>query len=467
MSDAAVSPHIQAKAKKTHLQELVDALKARKATAFKHALREVRRVDPENPHATHLEGLFALQMEDDIERAHTLVSEAFEMLPESPAVAHNLATIKITLGAFGHAERLLLMAIRRQPDYAEAFHTLSGIRKFKDGDTVIDLMEGLVTSKKFNAEDGSFISFALAKAYDDVGRYDDAWKVLGQGNALMSENYDPALYDAGLAAIEETYTAATIAEKANYGYPAKAPIFIVGMPRSGTTLLETILGQNPLTRNAGELPAIPSLSRKMSARYGDGKRRIGFAETILKCPEDHLFRWGEAYMNFAQERIGKWSEYFTDKLPDNSFNLGLIAILLPKAKFIHIQRDPMDIALSIYFQRFTNLNYGFKLETIVQHYKNYQRVMTHWRSVLPKERLIELRYEDLVDDKDGAFDHIHAALNISRHDAKLASAAEGTKAVSTASRWQARQPVYTTSKQKWKRYEAQMMNSPLAELLDL
>ena len=145
--------------------------------------------------------------------------------------------------------------------------------------------------------------------------------------------------------------------------------------------------------------------------------------------------------------------------------VGLAAILLPNAKFIHIRRDPMDISLSIYFQRFTNLSYGFKPKTIVTHYRSYQRVMAHWHKVLGPERLIDVRYEDLVDDKDGFFGHVHERLNIRRYDNNL-PALGGVQNVATASRWQARQPVYTTSKQKWKRYEAQLLASDFAELVE-
>lgn len=449
---------------KSKLSELAKSFRDQDYVKFQTILQEIKRLDPGNPNAIHLEGLYALQVENDVARAHTLVSQASEILPESPAINHNLATIKITRGEFVAAERLLLLAVHMQPDYAEAFHTLAGIRKFKSGDPIIEKMELLAGTKKFSNIDASFLCFALAKAYDDVGRYEDAWRVLVQGNTLMTETYPTEAYPKGFKAVKEVFTKAFLSEKSSFGHPAKAPIFIVGMPRSGTTLLESVLGSNPLIRNAGELPAIHSLSRKTAQIYGTDVNAVGHAALAKAMPQDHLFRWGEAYLTYAQSRLGVWAEYFTDKLPDNSFNLGLISLLLPNAKFIHIRRDPMDIALSIYFQRFTTLNYGFRIKTIVKHYRNYQIFMDYWHDVFEPERLIDVDYEHLVDNKEDVFNRIHAQLGLTMPSGHVAER-QDVQNVSTASRWQARQPIYASSKQKWKKYEAQLVATEAAELL--
>lgn len=464
MQDQQDNRSRETKLLKDKLSELAASLREERYKDFPRILREVNRLDYLNPNALHLEGLYALQAERDNEKAHRLVAQAAEILPESPSISHNLATIKINLGKFAEAERLLLYAVQIKPDYAEAFHTLASVRKFKTGDPIIERMEQLAVSKKFPPEQATFICFALAKAYDDIGRYEDAWNVLVQGNDLMEEKYDSQRFSTGLTKVQKTFTKELFQRKARFGHPSKAPIFIVGMPRSGTTLLEAILGENPLIQNAGELPAVPTLGRKTSRIYNQGDSSAGFPELVEKIPDDQLFRWGEAYLSFAQSRLNGWAEYFTDKLPDNSFNIGLANLLLPNAKFIHITRDPMDITLSIYFQRFTNLNYGFTIKSIVEHYRNYSQFMKHWHEVLPEDRLLSVTYEDLVDDKSGIYRMIHDTFDLQAPHADVAEKPE-VRTVSTASRWQARQPIYKTSKQKWKRYEEQLMATEAAELV--
>lgn len=444
---------------------LAQCLQDKRHEDFSKTLIEIKRLDPENPNAIHLEGLFALQVESDVEKAHRLVSQAAEILPESPAIMHNLATIKITRGNFPEAERLLLLAVHTKPDYAEAFHTLAGVRRFKAGDPIIERMEVLAKSQKFSDIDASFLCFALAKAYDEVGQYQDAWSILMQGNALMKETYPYESYAMGLKDLKKIFTKKYLKERSDFGHPAKAPIFIVGMPRSGTTLLEKVLGENPLIKNAGELPALHSLGRRTSRIYSDGATTIGHAALSQKIPNDHLFRWGEAYLTYAQGRVNSWSEYFTDKLPDNIFNIGFASLLLPNSKFIHIRRNPMDITLSIFLQRFTNLGYGFKIRTIVDHYRHQQQAMAHWNKVISKDRMAEVHYEDLVDNKGEISNHIHKKFNIDTPKGNVPDRQE-TQSVSTASRWQARQPIYATSKQKWEKYRPQLLATEAAELLE-
>ena len=166
MSTSQIKVPAQAQQLTTKLQSLVSQLQDKNYESFSQTLAEVKLLDPDNADVFHLEGLYAMQAESDFEKAHELVSQALERAPDSTAMTHNLATIKINRGQFADAERLLIKAVQAKPDYAEAFHTLAGIRKYKSGDPIVTMMENLARSGKFSRTDGSFLCFALAKAYD-------------------------------------------------------------------------------------------------------------------------------------------------------------------------------------------------------------------------------------------------------------------------------------------------------------
>lgn len=435
------------------LKEIAAHLRAKDHAKLGPVLEAATAMAPDNVDVLHFQGLNAFE-QHDATTAFGFLRRALEKRPNDVALQHNMAAILISLGKFEKAERLLLTAIQIKPDYAEAYHTLSPIRKFTADDPLIPLMEKGLQSSNLSDSDTSFYAFALAKACDDAGFYDRGWPPLERGNAVMSHTFNPERENKAVEEILNITTRDRLQNLGQFGQPSRAPIFVVGMPRSGTTLLESVIADHPQVFAAGELTALGGIGRVVSANFKTQQTLIGFAEALEKLAPEHAYAAGLGYLNAARDTAKSWFDHFVDKLPDNSFNLGLAAAIVPDARVIHIMRHPLDVMLSIYFQRFTAVQYSFRPQDILHHYKNYQRVMEHWRKHLPLE-MVELRYENLVQDVDFAQDWLWRHLELTPNVGHVLNTGKHGQQ-RTASRFQVRQPVYQSSKEKFRRYEAHM-----------
>ncbi len=430
------------------------AIEAKDFATFEAAISEAEACFPEHPQIAHYKGLSRFEQKDAA-GALVWLSKAIKALPENAAILHNLSAVQISLGQFDTAKHNLLRALKRAPDYAEAYHTLAGIYRFAPSDPLIKRMEALARSGTFSARNASFLCFALAKAYDDADQPDLAWPMLEQANQQMQSTYNAEEEADWVADIEQVFTKPFLADRVAFGYPSAAPVFVVGMPRSGTTLLESRIDAHPQVYAAGELSIVGGLAQTISEEKDLAMQRRGHARLAAALEPAEAYGAGLSYLNAVQNLRGRWFERCVDKLPDNSFNLGFIAQILPGARFVHVMRHPLDVMLSIYFQRFTTLPYGFRQADIVAHWAAYQRVMDHWRAVLPDGMLMEVRYENLVQDDAYAQERLWRYLDLPMevsHVVGLGTALEQR----TASRWQVKQPVYTTSREKFRKYEAHM-----------
>ena len=435
------------------LDEIVVHLRTKNFPKLNALLETASAQAPEDPRVLHFQGLSAFEQRD-APTAFDYLRRALKQRPNDPALQHNMAAILISLGKFEKAEELLRTAVQIKPDYAEAYHTLSPIRKFTADDPLIPKMEKGLQNPNLSDVDTSFYAFALAKACDDAGFYDRGWPALARGNAVMAHTFDPKQEDTAVEATLKTATRDRLEKLGQYGHPTRAPIFVVGTPRSGTTLLESVIAAHPQVFAAGELTALGGIGRAVATNIKVPQTGVGFAPVLENLTPEHTYAAGLGYLNGARQNAPGWFDYFVDKLPDNSFNLGLAAAIVPGARVIHIMRHPLDVMLSIYFQRFTAVKYSFRPQDILHHYKNYQRVMAHWRTHLPLE-MVELRYENLVQDVDFAQSWLWQHLGLTP-DVDHVPNAGTAKQQRTASRFQVRQPVYQTSTAKFRRYEAHM-----------
>lgn len=403
----------------------------------------------------HMQGLIQFKLHK-IDDAIQLVEKALALDPNNDDFLHNYATFISTAGRFTEAQRILVKLIAEDPTRTGAFNTLAGIRKFKPGDDVLWSMEQNVVGRPLPSGKAANLCFGLAKAYDDLGEYDKAWQAVTQGNSLV-EMEDPTVYFAkGVKRSKAVYTKDFIKQRSAMGHKSRAPVFVVGMPRSGTTLTEKVLSEHMDVSATGELAALGQIGAIMAKDIGTAPL-AGHADTMAKAVPQQVYGAARGYLDYAQQHITGWSERFVDKMPDNSFNLGLAACLFPNAHMVHVMRHPLDIMLSIYFKKFGQIRYAFDVDRIVAHYQAYKEAMAHWRDVLPEGQLIEVRYENIVEDKNRARDILLGEIIPAKeHHAAIVEDTQGDSKVMTASRWQVRQPVYKTSKAKWRNYETEM-----------
>jgi len=302
------------------------------------------------------------------------------------------------------------------------------------------------------------LNFALAKAFNDCGHWDRAFDHYHRGNRLADVAFDPAASLAYVKAMIDTFTPEMLAARSSFGRESSRPVFIVGMPRSGTTLVEQIVASHPQVTGAGEL---------------DDLRVLGFeVPSLSKSPQpyprcmadiDRQLATGLADRYLARlHAIDPNARRVTDKMPQNFLYLGLIGMLLPEARVIHCRRHPLDVCLSCYFVNFTQrLSFAYDLNSLGVYYRHYEMLMDHWRRVRPAA-MLEVDYEGLVADQEGVSRRLIEFCGLDWHPACL-SFHKNRRPVETASSWQVRRPIYSGSVQRWKHYEKYL--DPLKEAL--
>jgi hypothetical protein len=297
------------------------------------------------------------------------------------------------------------------------------------------------------------LHFALGKAYDDLGQYDCAIQHFDAGNRLKHRtngSYTPAGHAAGVDRQIATFTDDFFARNAALGSDCQMPILVVGMPRSGTTLVEQILSSHPHVSAGGELGFWGELAVSF-AMSPAGRIDPAWAATTAREYQALL-----SGISLTARRV-------TDKLPHNFLHIPMIHSVFPRARVIHCRRHPIDTCLPIYFENFARrMEFAYDRSDLFAFYRQYQRLMAHWRSVLSTECFFEIQYEELVANREPWTRKMIAFCGLEWGDACLHSQ-RNPRPVRTASVWQARQPVYLTSVARWRRYEPWL--GPLRELL--
>jgi tetratricopeptide (TPR) repeat protein len=308
------------------------------------------------------------------------------------------------------------------------------------------------------------MSFALAEVFEKSKDHDRAFLYLKQANDLTNKglNYSYKAFNKRVKATKAVYTAEFFADLPAIRSSARTPIFVVGMPRSGTTLTEQILCSHAEVFGAGELDLLPRLTRLMQRVIKNGK-------PYPLCLDNFTAHLREEAARFYLHGLDVHDTdhpFVVDKMPHNFMHVGLIHTIFPKAKIIHIRRDPRDTALSNYQQNFKakhgGLGYAFDLENIAHEINSYNEMMAHWRDVLPG-RMLEITYEELVADQEAVSREMLAFAGLA-WDSNVTNFHEHKRAVRTASVAQVRQKIYSTSKQKWRKYESHL--GPLIETLE-
>jgi tetratricopeptide (TPR) repeat protein len=356
------------------------------------------------------------------------------------------------LGQLDAAQQAYLKALDLDPKVAGVYVNLADSKKFAPGDPHLAAIEALAAQADgLSKTDRLQLDYALGKAYADLKDHRRSFEHLLRGAAAKRATivYDEAATMALFDRIEQVFTRELIAAAAGGGDPARRPIFIIGMPRSGTTLVEQILASHPTVHGAGELQTLNDVV--LTVRGPDGNT-LPYPDFVPSLDATALKAIGQRYLALVRE-LAPQAERVTDKMPSNYYFAGLVHLALPNAKIIHTLRDPVDTCISCFSKLFSaEQNHTYDLAELGRYHRRYEQLMAHWRRVLPPDRMLEVRYEDVVADLDGQARRIIAYCGLPWDDRCLAFH-ETDRPVRTASATQVRQPIYTSAIGRWKVYE--------------
>ena len=399
-------------------------------------------------------------------KAIEVYRRAAALKPDFADPYNNMGNALKELGKFDEALQAFETCLALKPETVGAYVNLADAKKFRSSDDKhLAAIEGFLAKREALSEERETqISFAAAKAYDDLKRYDEAFPLLLRGNALKRKSiaYDEASVLGYFDRIRNVVTADLVRAKAGSGASTRKPIFVLGMPRSGTTLVEQILASHPRVAGAGELKDLNDTVN--SVRGADGKT-APFPEFLPVLSGNDLARIGETYAA-KLARHAPSAERITDKMPSNFYFLGLIHLALPGAKIIHTNRNPVDTCVSCFSKLFAGeQSQTYDLGELGRYYRAYHGLMAHWRQVLPAGAFLDVTYEEVVADTEGQARRILDFCGLA-WDAKVLDFHRTERPVKTASSSQVRQPIYNSSVARWRNYE-KFLQPLLAELGDL
>ncbi len=378
----------------------------------------------------------------DMAGAEKWAREAVALEPASNAANGTLAGVLYSQGRFEEAATCFETALRIDPKSPKCWDGLVHCRQYSVTDSaVLDRMSAMLQRNDLHDSERMTIHFAMGKVYDDCADYARAMEQFDAGNRLRSKRlkFDRAGLAARVDRNVQLFAPGFMTRSAAPVALEQKPLFIVGMLRSGTTLTEQILSSHPDIAAGGELTVLTPADLEIDPARG-------------AADPDRTHAAMERYLSVLQD-VGPAAARVTDKLPFNLFHLGAIHALLPKARIIHCQRDPIDTCLSIYTNLFSSqVNFAARKDDLVFCYRQYMRMMDHWRCVLPAGTLLEVQYERLITDREAETRRLIAFTGLEWNDSCL-QPERNRRAIGTASAWQARQPVYATSVQRWRRYE--------------
>lgn len=418
-------------------------------------LRRALELDPKCHEALNNLGVALSNLERPAEAALHL-AQALELNPTYLPAHINLGNALVAQGRVEEGTRHFLKVLKLNPDFPGVYYALATNSRHRFSDDEMVRMEALLASGRLAAEDQTLLCFALAQTLEKTDRHDEAFRFCRQGNELRKASYrnqgivfDPATHVSFVDGIIATFTPEFFQRVSDWGVDSELPLFVVGMPRSSTTLVEQIVSSHPDVFGAGELPDIERLVAALPATLGTTTR---YPECLVGADAAVMRSLAEAHEARLRSLGGK-AVRVVDKMTVNFLHLGVIAALFPKARVIHCRRNPRDIAVSCYFHNFARagLAFTFDLEHLGVFYAQYERVMAHWRQVLPLP-ILDMGYEDLVRDQETQTRRLIDFCGLD-WDPKCLAFHENNRPVKTASALQVRRPMYSSSIQRWKKFE--------------
>ncbi|MBA2590455.1 MAG: sulfotransferase [Alphaproteobacteria bacterium] len=386
---------------------------------------------------------------------------ATSLEPGNAVAQAQLGSAQLAMGHMTEAREAFQTAVGLDPDNPSHYASLVRCYTVEPGDTYLAAMQSLERRIDTLTGDGPIeLHFALAKSYTDIADHERAFLHLLRGNALKRRTiqYDEASALGWFARIRATFSADLMRQKSGLGFPSQAPIFILGMMRSGSTLVEQILASHPQIAAAGERPYFHEAYSGLGRSF---RPPLHYPEMTLGLDADQLRRIGQRYVELLAATAS--GDRITDKMPSNFATAGLIHLALPNARIIHTRRNPVDTCLSAFSKHFSNEQpFAYDLGELGRYYRAYDSLMDHWRQVLPDGTMLEVQYEELVEDFEAQARHIISHCGLEWDDACL-SFHTTSRPVRTASAAQVRQPLYRSSIKRW-RPDAKLLEPLLAGL---
>jgi tetratricopeptide (TPR) repeat protein len=393
---------------------------------------------------------------DQHQQALSLYLRATALEPTLLEALRGLALVHRALGRIADAESAADQVLARDPDDHEIWHLRSSLRPQTTASNHIDELQTVLSHGIAPWRGQVQVGYALAKELEDLGQYEESFAALRKAATLKRRhtNYDLRQDVQMLGAIGAAFDGPTVDSGSGRGHASPEPIFVLGLPRTGSTLVERILSNHPDVESAGELNTFALELVKLAAEHHGGrpvqKERLPLVSTRL-----NMQALGRNYVEGARPRTGN-KRHFIDKMPMNALYIGLIHLSLPNAKIVLVERGAADNCYAMYKFLFKNAYpYSYDLEEVATYYIAHQELMRHWRSVLPEGRLCHIRYEDLVSNQEAESRRLLHELGLPWNDACL-DFERNAVATTTGSAVQVRQPMYRSSVGLWRNYTRQL-----------
>ncbi len=397
----------------------------------------------------------ALILENREEEAEQTLRTALRLEPGNAVALELLGTVLADVGRFDEAQRMLLLAIDRSPLHAGSYYEVARCRRFTSADApLIERMRAAAETPALRPAPRSRVRLALGKACEDLGDYEAAMRHFNEAETLRNtiSGFDAAWFETQVERMIAELSQSRIERTARSENSDNLPILIVGLPRSGTTLVEQILSAHPDVHAGGELPF---WIKRGHAWEGAAQTPVEEAAYLDAAAKDYIR---------LLRTLGADAARVTDKMPLNFLWAGLVHMALPRATIIHCRRSAIDTALSIHQTHFNALMpFPTGGSALVAYIRLYERLTEHWRRVLPADRFIEVRYEELVQNSGPIIRRIISACGLPWSDACLRPE-QNRRPVHTPSKWQVRQAIFPTAVGRWRAYEPWL--GALSELID-
>jgi tetratricopeptide (TPR) repeat protein len=426
--------------------------------------RTAARIQPDHLRALNIIGCL-LGFLNRSEEGVPIFQKALALEPANAEVLTNYGSILTTLGRLEEARAHYLRALEIKPDYAQAYSCLARDAQHEFHETDTRAIKALLAREGLSDRDRFKLNYTLAQILDRSGAHDEAFRYCAAANAVKAQilrqrgkAFSADEHTRYVDRLIEIFDGDHFVRTRSYGDDSALPVFIVGMPRSGTTLVEQILASHPAVHGGGETLLLDHLIDGLPAEFGGAS----YPECLATLDREASRRLAHTYLEGLRERRPD-AERIINKVPTNFLHLGLVATLLPHARIFHCRRDARDVCLSCHMQDFFDFPASCDLGILGRYHRDYERTMAHWRTVLPIP-ILEVSYEQLVEAPERISREIVEFCGLSWDPACLRFH-ENQRAVYSSSATQVRRPIYKTSIGRWKNYEAHL--HPLLEALSV